>query len=89
VQTAGNCQRVECDGNGGTTSENDAADLPVDNSACTENVCSGSPLAPSNPPLAAGATCSQSGGTVCNGSGDCIPCGVGDAAACPADAGAD
>src|SRR5439155_1136187 len=39
---------------------------------CTNDVCTNG--TPSNPPLAAGASCSQNGGTVCSGQGACVQC---------------
>src|SRR5262249_54102278 len=39
TQAAGDCQKVVCDGNGGTTSQNDDTDIPDDNNACTSDLC--------------------------------------------------
>jgi hypothetical protein len=74
-QTAGDCKRVQCDGSGQTTTVNDDNDRPVDTNACTQDLCNAG--IPSNPPEAAGTTCSQGGGTRCNGSGTapaCVQC---------------
>src|SRR6185503_11528005 len=40
TQMAGDCKKVVCDGNGGTTTQNDDMDVPNDNNACTDDVCS-------------------------------------------------
>jgi hypothetical protein len=61
------CKLIVCDGSGGTTTQADGADLPVDGNACTQDVCTGT--TPSNPPAAAGTPCSN-GGT-CDGAGNC------------------
>ena len=77
TQTAGDCQRVVCDGAGGTTSAVDNADLPVDGIACTDDVCTAG--APSNPPKVSGTPCGTN--LVCDGAGQCVGCNV--AADCP------
>ncbi|MFZ5445251.1 MAG: lamin tail domain-containing protein [Myxococcota bacterium] len=79
TQTAGDCQRTVCNGTGGTTQQNDNADLPIDGNQCTSDVCTVG--VPSNPPVSSGATCSQNGGAVCDGSGACVQCVT--AATCP------
>lgn len=57
-QTAGDCQRIVCDGNGATTSVDDATDLPVQSSMCeVQPACVGSPLAPSFTPAPGGTAC--------------------------------
>jgi hypothetical protein len=70
-QTAKDCAEVVCDGTGNTTSIADDADVPVDGSACTQDLCSGG--VPSNPPTPAGSACTG-GGKVCDGSGACVAC---------------
>lgn len=70
VQTAGDCQQSACDGSGSVVSVADNADLPVDGNQCTNDVCTSG--VPSNPPLAAGTACSQSGGVECDGAGACV-----------------
>lgn len=70
-QTAGDCQRLECDGSGGIISVDDNTDVFVDGLQCTNDVCVGG--VPSNPPVIAGTPCNQGGGTVCNGAGVCTP----------------
>jgi hypothetical protein len=66
-QTANDCKRVQCDGQGQTTTVTDDTDKPVDGNACTKDVCSGGIV--SNPPEDAGTACAQSNGKLCNGSG--------------------
>jgi hypothetical protein len=75
TQVAGDCQSVQCNGAGGTTSVADNADLPVDGLQCTSDVCTAG--TPSNPALAVGTACTQSGGLVCDGAGVCVQCNVG------------
>jgi len=69
TQTAGNCQVNQCDGNGNAANVADNADVPVDSKQCTSDVCTAG--VPTNPPLAAGTACTQSGGTICDGAGAC------------------
>jgi hypothetical protein len=71
-QTPGDCQVLECDGNGSTMSVADNTDLPVDNNQCTADLCTNG--VPSNPALAPGMPCTQNGGTECDGIGDCVQC---------------
>jgi hypothetical protein len=72
VQTAGDCKKTVCDGNGGTTNEVDNTDLPADDGDdCTQVACiSGTPQFANQP---SGSPCIEGGqpGT-CNGSGACI-----------------
>src|SRR6185295_9057944 len=75
TQSAGDCKRSQCDGNGQTVVVNDDTDKPVDTNTCTQDVCSNG--VPSNPPVAANTACSQNGGKLCNGSGTapaCVQC---------------
>jgi alpha-tubulin suppressor-like RCC1 family protein len=67
AQTAKDCKLVVCDGNGGTSTQADDGDLPVDNNDCTADVCMGT--TPSNPPLAQGTACGVMG--KCDGAGNC------------------
>ena len=77
LQTAGDCQKVVCNGMAGTTSLPDNADVPVDGNACTKDVCTNG--SPSNPPETNGLSC---GGTqVCDGMGNCVGCSM--ASQCP------
>jgi hypothetical protein len=74
-QTAGDCKRNECDGAGNIIAANNDADVPVDATVCTSDVCTMG--VPSNPPTPAGSACSESGGKLCNGNGVCVECVVG------------
>jgi hypothetical protein len=69
---AGDCKKVQCDGAGQIVTVADDNDLPVDGNSCTQDLCAAG-LA-SNPPQAAGFSCSQMGGTRCNGAGMCVQC---------------
>lgn len=70
AQTAGDCKVDECDGSGSVASANDASDLPDDNNACTDDVCTAG--VPSNPPKNPGTSCGT--GLVCNATGSCVGC---------------
>ncbi len=76
MQTTGDCQKVVCDGNGGTTSQNDDTDLPDDNNTCTNDVCTAG--VPSHTNLSDGASC---GGVLTCLNGTCSGCGQ--ASDCP------
>jgi hypothetical protein len=80
-QTAGDCKKKQCDGNGNIVDVADDTDLPVDGKQCTGDVCTAG--TPSNPKLPAGTACNQNGGTKCDGNGVCAACAV--AADCGAD----
>jgi hypothetical protein len=67
----GNCQKAECNGNGGTRSVADDSDLPNDGNSCTDDLCATG--APSHPAKPAGTTCAQNGGIVCSGT-SCVQC---------------
>src|SRR5262249_54537380 len=47
TQTAGDCKKVQCDGNGATMTVTDDTDKPADGNACTDDVCTSG--VPSNP----------------------------------------
>jgi hypothetical protein len=70
MQTAGDCKRVQCDGNGTSMVVNDDGDLPSDGNACTGDVCTAG--VPSNPNLTAGSSCGAD--QMCNGQGNCVGC---------------
>ncbi|MBL8740867.1 MAG: Ig-like domain-containing protein, partial [Myxococcales bacterium] len=70
VQTAFDCQENQCDGAGAVVSVDDDTDVPVDNNACTGDVCTAG--VPSNPDLPAGTTCGA--GLTCDGAGTCGGC---------------
>jgi len=62
---------------GNQVTVNDNTDVLVDGNGCTMDVCTNG--MPSNPPLAQGAPCNESGGTRCNGSATapaCVQCNV-------------
>ncbi len=80
-QTTGDCQVLVCDGAGGTTSMDDATDLPVPTTVCVvDPACVGAPLTPSLTPEAAGADCTADNEPpkkVCGGgllTGACVEC---------------
>jgi len=76
-QTPGDCHADVCNAAGVAAKVVDDTDLPVDNLACTRDVCTAG--VPSNPALAAGAECGSNG--VCDGKGACTGCVV--ASDCP------
>jgi hypothetical protein len=71
-QTAGDCQKAICDGNGGETSQPDDTDVGDDGKECTTDGCSNG--AATNVAAAAGTACSQNGGKHCSASADCVEC---------------
>lgn len=71
LQTPRDCERVECDGLGGTREVDDNADTPTDASECTADACIDG--VPSNAPLPRGTTCAA--GT-CDANGACTGCSV-------------
>ena len=72
TQAAGDCQVNQCDGAGATERVADDADVRVDATTCTRNVCTAG--VPSNPPVTAGTTCTEGTGTLCDGAGACVAC---------------
>jgi len=77
AQTVGDCQKVVCNGAGGTESVDDDLDLPVDGEVCTDDVCTVG--VPSNPAVDANTDCGTD--LVCDGDGHCVGCV--DADTCP------
>lgn len=82
-QTPGNCQKVVCDGSGGTKSVHDPTDLPTSTTACLVSpACTSMPLAKAFTPAATGTSCSAdgvAGKKVCGNtssafSGTCVEC---------------
>ena len=83
-QTPGDCQQLVCNGSGGTTSQNDATDLPVSSTACLmDPACTGNPLAPTFTDAPTGTDCTADGhppnhvcGNTSNGNiaGTCVQC---------------
>jgi hypothetical protein len=85
IQTPGDCQKLVCNGSGGTTSMDDPTDLPVSSSACLINpACTGVPLTPSFTPAPTGTTCTATDplAHVCGDTsspllaGTCVECNV-------------
>lgn len=68
-QTAGDCRRNVCDGEGGTTFTADDTDIPVDTNECTDDMCNEG--YPSHPPKGLGTLCKDMTHFVCDGKGDC------------------
>ncbi len=73
MQTANDCQQLQCDGDGMTQSVPDDGDVPVDDgNQCTSEACSnGVQLHPNRPVDTA---CNQDGGLFCDGAGTCVEC---------------
>ena len=69
-QTAGDCQRIVCNGGGGTMSVADDTDVPDDGNPCTLDACSAG--VPGHTPLPAGTGCGPS--LECDGVGGCVGC---------------
>ncbi|HEY1555105.1 MAG TPA: hypothetical protein VGF94_09770 [Kofleriaceae bacterium] len=59
TQIPGDCMQTQCDGSGATMPAEDDTDVPVDGNSCTSDVCTGG--VPSNPALADGTVCADSG----------------------------
>ena len=72
MQTAGDCQVNQCDGNGAVQTVPDNADVPVDGETCTKDLCTNG--VPANPPEDVGTACSEGSGTQCDGAGKCAAC---------------
>jgi hypothetical protein len=70
LQKTGDCKRSQCNGNGDPQTISDDADLPIDGTVCTGDICTDG--VPSNPALASGTACGT--GLICNGSGSCVGC---------------
>jgi hypothetical protein len=82
TQTPGDCQQVQCAGDGGTQTVALDSDVPADDgSQCTAESCSAG--APLHTPRATDTPCTQNGGTVCDAFGSCVQCNT------PAQCGAD
>jgi hypothetical protein len=74
MQAMGDCQRVVCDGMGGTKMEDDDTDVANDMKACTMDSCTNGMAV--HTPVAPGSACAENGGTKCNATGDCVQCTV-------------
>jgi len=70
AQTAGDCLQARCDGNGTVVLAADDADVPVDQSECTDDVCVAGVA--SHPAKGAGTACGN--GLKCDGNGQCVGC---------------
>ncbi|MFT3768282.1 MAG: hypothetical protein QM820_22765 [Minicystis sp.] len=70
VQSAGDCKKAVCDGNGGVTAVADDSDVQDDGNSCTGDSCSGG--VPQHPPVAQGTSCGPN--KTCNASGSCVGC---------------
>jgi plastocyanin len=76
AQTAGDCQKVVCDGTGQTRSDADDTDTASDDgNDCTAEGCSAG--VPTHDPKPSGDPCASGNGTKCDGSGACVECLVG------------
>lgn len=75
-QTSGDCNRIECDGNGKTMMTADDTDLPEDSNSCTTDACNAGVAL--NKPVLVGTACADNGGLVCNVEGACVECNVPD-----------
>jgi hypothetical protein len=69
-QVQGDCKVKECDGQGVTADVIDNTDLPVDNNACTEDVCTTG--VPTNPIKPVGTVCGVN--LQCDAAGTCVGC---------------
>jgi hypothetical protein len=72
-QTPGDCQRLECDGEGNAASVADSADPPPDEgNDCTEELCEDG--VPQHVAVPVDAACDDNGGSFCDGQGTCVEC---------------
>jgi plastocyanin len=71
-QSAGDCQKLVCDGQGSVTSIKDDTDVPNDNKQCTADACNAG--VPASTSLAIGTACAEGNGKLCNGAGKCVEC---------------
>ena len=79
-QTAGDCKRQVCNGNGGVITVNDATDVPASTSQCVVGTCTQG--TPGQGFAAAGTSCTEDDGLVCDGAGNCVVCVPGSSTAC-------
>lgn len=70
AQSAGDCRKTVCNGQGLLTQQVDDTDVPEDNNPCTQDLCHAG--LPDHQPVASGASCG--GILTCNGAGDCTGC---------------
>lgn len=78
-QTAGDCVRAECDGQGATIPVPDGGDLPDDDNACTTDSCDGA--TPVHEPLAKDTSCGPN--LVCSGGPNSVCQGCNAPTDCP------
>jgi hypothetical protein len=71
-QTIGDCQRLQCDGLGGTEVAADDYDVPSAGSVCLAASCEQG--LPKFTPVSAREPCDEDGGTLCDGAGACVGC---------------
>jgi hypothetical protein len=73
-QTAGDCQKLVCDGNGASKSIADDSDVPTDMDSCHVGSCNAG--TPKQTQKQKGATCALGGGVngVCTAGGTCVEC---------------
>ncbi len=69
TQTAGDCHKTVCDGNGTSKDNVDDTDKPNDNTLCTTDSCMNGTLVFT--PVALGTMCTDGNGTTCNSVGQC------------------
>ena len=79
-QTAGDCKRQVCNGNGAVITITDDTDFPTNSNQCISGTCTQG--SPGETFASAGTTCSQNGGAVCDGAGNCVTCVPGSNIAC-------
>lgn len=73
AQTAGDCKRRVCDGQGGVILIADDSDLPADDgNQCTSDLCANGTAVHRS--LPARTACAQEGGSFCDGQGHCVEC---------------
>ncbi len=73
MQTAGDCKKVVCDGNGATKSIDDNTDINDDAKECTTDTCAAG--APVHTPVAVKTACGAVGAsTKCDAAGECVGC---------------
>ncbi len=71
-QTAGDCKRAQCDGNGNVVTVADDTDKPDDGNDCTDDFCTNG--VPSHVKKTVGAACGAGGALKCNAAGSCVGC---------------
>ena len=73
-QTAGDCQKLVCNGKGAAIEANDNGDPSSDNKQCTSDSCKNG--VPKYESLPSGTSCNEQNGKVCDGKGECVACVV-------------